>query len=543
MIIRLSVQASCHTLSEAHLMRQALLIILFVLGAELSITTPALGQDALGAGNALDANLNRRTGRSNLSRDRLDFLIGNLIVTDNVARGLGFRGTVGYTAPRDFRGRLAEDSQFRFRADSALSNQGLMRNYSDYKNLRYGQNLGLLSYYRTNSDNQTRESADYRFRVSNLSNFQREHEKDTLLQSASTRQTRVNAPSLIGLTYTPEGKQILIGASSLRGISSSQSETDDYERNLSPFDRARLAQDQLVRTPPSRLTFSSKTSMANLRLDDGRQEIKAADNRQSNIIQEEAYLSLLNRIADRYAGDDPSDMTIQRELLTGLGGQYEALRQRLEQSLQRSDQEPGKPVERLRPTETPSKPDTEGDEEKELALRGIKQYGLILRHGERVQHFASDREDRFNELMRTAEERLANREYFWSERRFQRALRIIPDHPFALAGVAHAQLGAGLYLPSAFTLRRLLIKHPEMIDVHYAKTLLPDQNRMFKAVSELQLRLKEKIEVDSHGFLLAYIGHQLDNQKLIEEGLTQMASIPHDPTFIELLQSIWTEED
>lgn len=528
-------------------MRQALLIILFLLGAELSITSPAQGQDALGAGNVLDANLNRGTGRVNQSRDRLDFRIRNLIVTDNVARGLGFRGTVGYGSPRDFRGALAEDSLFRFRADSALSNPGLMQFGNDYKNLRFGRNLDLLSFHRENGGRSARAGADYRFTVSNLSNFQRKRDQDTLLQSARTRQTRVNAPSLIGLSYTPEGKQILIGASSLRGISTSASETDDYGRHLSPYDRARLAQDQQIRTSASRLTFSSKTSMANLRLDDARQAIKAADDRQSHIVQEEAYISLLNRIADRYAGKDTSDVTIQHELLTGLGGQYEALRQRLEGSVPRRHQEPGKPVERLRPTETQREPDTdpasEGDEKTDRSRRGIERYGLILRHGERVQHFSTDREDRFNELMRTAEERLANREYFWSERRFQRALRIIPDHPFALAGVAHAQLGAGLYLPSAFTLRRLLIKHPEMIDVRYAEALLPDRNRMLKAVSELQQRLKEKIEVDSHGFLLAYLGHQLDDPALIEEGLAQMASIPNDPTFITLLQSIWTEED
>lgn len=523
-------------------MRRAFLIILCLLGIELSITSPAQGQDALGAGNALDANLSRRTGRINQSRNRLDFRIRNLIVTDNVARGLGFRGTVGYSAAREFRGALAEDSLFRFRADSALSNLGLTKFGNDYKNLRYGNNLDLLSYYRTDGSRSARVGSDYRLSVSNLSNFQRKRDQDTLLQSTHTRQTRVDAPSLIGLSFTPEGKQILIGASSLRGISSSELETDDYSRLLSPFDRARLVQDQQVKTTTSRLTFSSKTSMANLRLGDTRQNIKVAD-----IVQEEAYISLLNRIADRYADKDTSDVTIQRDFLIGLSGQYEELRQRLEGSAPRTQKEPGKPVERLRSTKTQHEPDTdsasEGSKKNERSRRGIKQYGLILRHGERVQHFSTDREDRFNELMRTAEERLANREYFWSERRFQRALRIIPDHPFGLAGVAHAQLGAGLYLPSAFTLRHLLIKHPEMIDVRYAEALLPDRNRMLRAVRELHQRLKEKIEVDSHGFLLAYLGHQLDNHELIEEGLAQMASTPSDQTFITLLQSIWSEED
>lgn len=526
-------------------MRHVLLIILILVGAELSFTTAAQAQDALGAGNALDANLNRRTGRFNQSSSRLDFRLRNLIVTDNIARGLGFRGAVGYTSPRDFRGTLAEDSQYGFRADSALSNPGLMQYGNAYQKLRYGQNLNLLSYHRTTGSRSARGGTDYRFTISNLSDFQKDRDQFALLQSAQIQQTRVNAPSLIGLSYTAEGKQILIGASSLRGISSSESKTDKYGRQLSPFDLARLAQDQQVNTSSLRIKTTSKTSMANLRLDDARHDLKSARELQSHRVEDEAYLSLLNRIADRYADKNTSDVIIERDRLIGLGEQYETLRQRLEGSLQKTAQEPGKPVERLRPrdTEPGSDPDSKGEVPEDNSRRGIGQYGLILRHGERVQHFAADREDRFNELMRTAEERLANREYFWSERRFQRALRIIPDHPFALAGVAHAQIGAGLYLPSSFTLKRLLTRHPEMIDVRYAPTLLPDRNRMNKAIKEVRQRLKEKVEVDSYGFLLAYLGHQLDDQALIEEGLAEMTSIPGNRTFITLLRSIWAVDN
>lgn len=522
-------------------MRHVLLIILILVGVELSFTTAAQGQDALGAGNALDANLNRRTGRFNQSSSRLDFRLRNLIVTDNIARGLGFRGAVGYSSPREFRGTLAEDSQYGFRADSALSNPGLMQYGNAYQNLRYGQSLNLLSFHRTTGSSAPRVGTNYRFTVSNLSDFQKDRDQDALLQSAQTRQTRVIAPSLIGLSYTAEGRQILIGASSLRGISSSESKTDKYGRQLSPFDLARLAQDQQVKTSSLRIKINSKTSMANLRLDDALLDFKSADELQSRRVEDEAYLTLLNRIADRYAGKSASDETAQRDRLIGLAEQYETLRQRLEGSLQKAEQEPGKPIERLKPPDTEPGFDPESPEES--PRRGIEQYGLILRHGEQVQHFASDREDRFNELMRTAEERLANHEYFWSERRFQRALRIIPDHPFALAGVAHAQIGAGLYLPSSFTLKRMLTRHPEMIDVRYAPTLLPDRNRMNKAIGEVRQRLKEKIEVDSYGFLLAYLGHQLDDQALIEEGLAEMASMPGNQTFITLLRSIWAVDN
>ena len=56
-------------------------------------------------------------------------------MTGNVAGGRGFRGSVGYTADRDFRGALGSDSTFRFEADSAYSN--IVFNTSNYSRDRF----------------------------------------------------------------------------------------------------------------------------------------------------------------------------------------------------------------------------------------------------------------------------------------------------------------------------------------------------------------------------------------------------------------------
>ena len=71
-----------------------------------------LGRDALGSGNALDGNLEVGSGGRNGYSPRAAAFsyqaiqARNLGVTNNVAGGRGFRGDPGYTAPRDFRGKV-----------------------------------------------------------------------------------------------------------------------------------------------------------------------------------------------------------------------------------------------------------------------------------------------------------------------------------------------------------------------------------------------------------------------------------------------------
>ena len=158
-----------------------------------------------------------------------------------------------------------------------------------------------------------------------------------------------------------------------------------------------------------------------------------------------------------------------------------------------------------------------------------------------MQHFAGGDEDRFNELLASAEQHLRDGEYFLAERHFGRALRFTPGHPLATAGMAHAQIGAGLYASAAISLRSLLGEHPEMIDVKYDPGLLPNRVRLVQSVGTLQGRLSHGVEPSSSGFLLAYIAHQLDDSELIEEGLAAMADA--DDPLHDLLRRIWLAQD
>ena len=86
----------------------------------LAATPPSPAQNALGGGTALDGNLIQGGNRFNPSAPVADYRSRNLLVTGNVARGRGFRGTVGYTAEFDFRGPTGSDEPFAQRAVSAV---------------------------------------------------------------------------------------------------------------------------------------------------------------------------------------------------------------------------------------------------------------------------------------------------------------------------------------------------------------------------------------------------------------------------------------
>ena len=144
--------------------------------------------------------------------------------------------------------------------------------------------------------------------------------------------------------------------------------------------------------------------------------------------------------------------------------------------------------------------------------------------------------------MGTAEERLRTGEYFWAERRFVRALRFVPDHPLASAGLGHAQLGAGLYGSAALTLRSLLQRHPELIDATYDEGLLPNRVRLLESIEEIRFGPLAAEEPAASGFLLAYIGHQMQDRALVEAGLGLMAEDDAENQLLQLLRTVWLAE-
>lgn len=83
----------------------------------------AMAQNALGDGRSLDRNLRQGSGGKNdWGKDwRAEAEFRNAIVTGNVGGGRSFRGSLGYTAPTDFRGDTGSDDQFSFQRDAVSS--------------------------------------------------------------------------------------------------------------------------------------------------------------------------------------------------------------------------------------------------------------------------------------------------------------------------------------------------------------------------------------------------------------------------------------
>ncbi len=176
-----------------------------------------------------------------------------------------------------------------------------------------------------------------------------------------------------------------------------------------------------------------------------------------------------------------------------------------------------------------------------LERMGDEEIGVVLRHGLELDSLRTpESEDRFNELMGSAEEMLRTGEYFRAERRFHRALRFSADHPLATAGGAHSQIGAGLHAAAAANVRHLLTNHPEMIDTRYEAGLLPEHDRLYDAVETIRDRMERTPRVQAQqSLLMAYLGHHLADPDIVEEGLNMM---PAEDPLRELLRSVWIED-
>jgi hypothetical protein len=111
----------------------------------------------------------------------------------------------------------------------------------------------------------------------------------------------------------------------------------------------------------------------------------------------------------------------------------------------------------------------------------------------------------------------------------------------AQAGLGHAQLGAGLHRSASLTLRSLLTNSPEMIDVRFAASALPNPVALSAAAGALQRRIAREDDLTNTGFMLGYIGHQLNDRSLVSSGLDAMLKgDPADP-LLPILREIWLD--
>ncbi|MCA9291467.1 MAG: hypothetical protein KDA25_10085, partial [Phycisphaerales bacterium] len=477
------------------------------------VPSDAVAQDALGAGNVLDRNLSKTDGPVNVRVPGENFSARNLLVTGNVAGGRGFRGSVGYRAPGDFSGDLGSDELDAFLADSALSRYDIVSSRQTVNAIRWGQELGIIEYRRSGSATTLGTLADQRWSLE--SPVDARLRIDAVGRSSLTTDLYApeSEPAIVGRVLDDSDKPHLATLSSMRGVRVTDASMQSIVGGWSMLDTLRVRAEGADRPDSFRPgdpfipRYSELALLPPDRVDapaPGRTPDTTSPDLQNDtrLSSEPDLARILERVAARYADRPDADVRVDRSLLDQLDTSFLALRTRLEASASTSrpsttmgpdggagtgpgidpgidpGTDPGTgeaggpaPVDPSAPG-TPSieVPRTVMPDDRTLPL---EQFGLALRHGERIETFSHGGGTRFDELMHAGEESLRDGDYFRAERSFSRALGIIPNHPLAFVGSAHAQLGAGYDTSASLTLRRLFARYPELIDVRYGPNVLP----------------------------------------------------------------------
>ena len=179
----------------------------------------------------------------------------------------------------------------------------------------------------------------------------------------------------------------------------------------------------------------------------------------------------------------------------------------------------------------------------------VEDLAFILRHGRKLQSLVPEDSSAIKDMMELGATSMTRGEFFRAEERFASVLAVLPNNAGAMAGVANAQMGAGLSVSAALTLRKLFAMHPEMIDTHLGTEILPPADRIEAALAAARERLaaanspKASTELQSDrfdfGLVISYIGFQTDRSEVIREGLDAMRQTRPDDAMLGILQRIW----
>lgn len=550
----------------------------------LGMASTAPAQNALGAGDALDANTQvgsgGRNARSRSTPTNADFRDRNYIVTDSVAGGRGFRGNVGYRAPGDFTGNLGSDDSKGFRSYSALSDLIFITSPQMMDSFNIAQGTGVFEFRR---DFSTLPEANNIYAARRLEDAQIRLDRSTLALSAGTLYATAVDPADVGfvdresgrfrVTTSPleglgtemmnnmfDGYTLYDRASAREGMARSgmMNMTSEHDDFLSDFDRARMAGkfeelEAKGESPPEQL----KARIAQTGPTTG------------------AYQEIVNRVMEKYA--DRSDITLDvlnrdvvmretGEAISRLDAKIVGLTEAesrmtpLEDRIRNTDeQRQGRPggilavpsedsdVANEAPgagEEPPS--DSTGEDETPAAKEGltVAEMAEILRHRTEISELSISEKTRLARTVKQGEEALQAGRFFKAERRFDDALRINPGNPLLELARANAQIGAGLYLSAALTLKRAFTSHPEVIDSRFKPQMLPTTTRLEFSEVAIRERIERGHDVQGYGLTMAYIGVQLGDDALVREGLSWVKGEGWD-VFGDLLRGIWlgdTEE-
>ncbi|MBB6429542.1 hypothetical protein [Algisphaera agarilytica] len=166
-----------------------------------------------------------------------------------------------------------------------------------------------------------------------------------------------------------------------------------------------------------------------------------------------------------------------------------------------------------------------------------------LSYNVRLETLVAAREGRVNDLFAEAEQQMAAGQFLNAERTYRQIRIEAANNPLGLAGLIHAQLGAGMVRSAAFNLRTLFEDHPELIATRYGQNLLPPQERLEWLQKELQRMINTQSGAIDPGLMMAYLGYQIESRPLVRQGLAiAQNAAPIDP-LLPVLRTIWLDQN
>ncbi|MFZ9913721.1 MAG: PT domain-containing protein [Phycisphaerales bacterium] len=527
---------------------------------------------SLGQGNALDANTQVGSGGYNAPARQTDYGARNLLVTGNVAGGRGFRGSVGYTAATDFRGATGSDATYSFEADAAYSSPTFFGTNYAADRFRMAQGMGDFQYRRETTPTGVPSAGAPRATIDADMRLDRAGAQ----LSPSAGRWEYGEDRLVETSRAQNGDPIRYIASPLRGLQA-ENLTDPVVRSgLDLYEQARARQDiaEGLMKPedfdamrPSASLDLSMTQRMTLNLPPPRlgEDLRVEGQR----VAPKTYDEIIEGIARAYADDPTKNVSVDPEIMQRIREELAELRAPMGEPKAPTETPTEKPTDGTteQPTEKPAeKPSERGDgrpvevpalpggapvpqgaedlrEEDREKVRGkarsVTQYAEILRHGRTISELSKDDQRRVGEIVRGAEEALRRGEYFSAESRFRQAQDMASGNPLTEVGIAHSQIGAGLYLSSALTIRNMFLRHPELIDAYYDPALLPTGERLDRAMKYMREKITRGDDRPGYGLVLAYIGHQLKDKAVVEEGLSAIQGSPTLDAESQLLRGVW----
>ena len=506
------------------------------------------GGQQLGSGNALDRNTQVGSGGFNKPTTNVDYNARNLLITNSVPGGRGFRGAVGYTADTDFRGLTGSDSTYAFRAGSAFSNPMFLNTAAYQDRFLVAQGLGVFEYRRDS----TPIGADAQRSSDNQPDSRLRLDRANAQMSFGRMNWDLGEDRTVASGQATNGDPLRYIVSPLRGLQAEAMSDPVVASGLGIYEQARARQDMnngLMTAEDLRRTRSGAQRV------DGRiQPTQQGDTlrvKDSRVVPK-SYLELMSDIEAKAAAKTAGTTS---EFKTGL----DRVKSDLEKTTEAANED-AKPTTTVPSAVTIPGSNTEpnplipgsgalpdgGEAQREAdrvkergKLLSIPDMADILRHGRTVDQLGTTERRRVDDLVRQGEDALKNGEYFQAERRFNQAQAIASDNPLVEVGIAHAQIGAGMFLSAGLTLRNLFNAHPELIDTKYEAKLLPTGERLAKAKELMRTRIGRGDDTAGYGLVLAYIGHQTGERAMVEEGLAAMSGNESIVTTRNLLTGVW----